>query len=262
MYAETTCRDPAQLGSSWSLREESVESKHPRTLSDETNRPESDGLHEVPPAVPPKSPRTAGRATPVLRDQRSFRNVTHMPLQNSVNPGTKSNYQISSDRGTTPQSEHGLSLRRKVSTASWKNWVSSKTITDGSDIVLDRRRNHGFLGRNSPVELEAIPPDITSPLTAPCASPETPIINTGRPTKRIAGVIKRYLSKSVRTNPKDFENVMDLPIGICVEEASHTLSRTQIRDLRNEAVRQAEQFKIMQSKDVEALSKVVLLKSS
>ena len=163
------------------------------------------------------------------------------------------------DWWTTPQCSNGFWLQKNVSLASRRDLVSSEATPGRGDIASDCRPEHNVPGTNSPVELEAIPVGGNSPLIDLKISSDTPIIERGRPTKRFEGVIKRHPSESVQTDPSmDTKTIAELPTGIGVAKAPYRLSRSQIINLREEAVKQAKHFEVLQCKDVEALSKVLV----
>jgi len=86
---------------------------------------------------------------------------------------------------------------------------------------------------------------------------EASIMDRGRPKKRADGSpIKRTMSKrSASIEQKAFES---LPQGIRATNASSTLPSSEIETLRKQAIGQASRFEVLNSKDVESLSRVSL----
>ena len=218
-----------------------------------------DGSDDILPAVPPKSPRTLGRQRPVSRDPRYLDNAANLAVQMTADPGRNAQDSEYSHWWTPQQCNDGVWPQDNTSDT-WGGRLPSPedTLSRGS-IAFDCRTEQSLPGNNSPVELEAIPANKTSPVMGRQSPPETSMIDRARPTKRIAGVIKRNPGKSVRTDSSmEMKSIADLPAGICVAEAPYKLSRSQTRNLRDEAIKRAEQFEILSGKDVEALSRVSL----
>jgi hypothetical protein len=84
---------------------------------------------------------------------------------------------------------------------------------------------------------------------------ETSIMDRGRPKKRADGSpIKRTMSKrSASQEQKAFES---LPRGIRATDASSVLPSSEVETLRKQAMGQASRFEVLNSKDVESLSRV------
>lgn len=250
---------PEEVAPSLSPTEDMIYSRNLITLRKSPNGPALDGSDEIPPAVPPKSPRTAGRATPVLREQHHLNTAAHVAMQNTVDPELNAQDRQQSGWWTTQKCGNGSRLQRSVSATSGRNLPSSGGTTSRGDIALDRLRELDSPKHDSPIELEAIPAGRSSPFTGHQIPPETSIIDRGRPTKRIIGVIKRSPSKAIRSESSpEWKSITNLPAGICVADAAYRLSKPQMRDLRDEAIKQAERFEILPAKDFAALSEVSL----
>lgn len=250
---------PQEVAPLLSPTEDSIYLGNLTTLHKSTNGPALDGSDEIPPAVPPKSPRTAGRATPVLREPRYFNTAAHVAMQNTVYPELNAQDWRQSDWWTTQNCGNGSWLQRSVSATSGRKVPTPQGTPSRGDIAFDRLRELDLPKDDSPVELEAITAGGSSPFTGHQTPPETSMIDRGRPTKRVIGVIKRNPSKSVRTDSSpERKSITNLPAGICVADAPYRLSKPQMRDLRDEAIKQAEKFEILPAKDFAALSEVSL----
>jgi hypothetical protein len=84
---------------------------------------------------------------------------------------------------------------------------------------------------------------------------ETSIMDRGRPKRRADGSpITRTMSKrSASQEQKAFES---LPRGIRATDASSVLPSSEVETLRKQAMGQASRFEVLNSKDVESLSRV------
>lgn len=82
---------------------------------------------------------------------------------------------------------------------------------------------------------------------------EGSVLDRGRPTKRVDGIIKRKLT--VR-NPTIENAFIHLPLGATANEAALNLPVDEVEALHHQAQGQAENFEVLKYKDVLSLSKV------
>ena len=229
----------------------------PKNSSTSINGRACENSDDVPPAVPPKSPRTAGRATPVFRGPPSVRNNSHVAVQTGIVSELSADQRDPSELWRNPQGL--LSDQYEVATTGGRSSPNSAAVPSRGDVASERRRGQISQGHSTSVELDATPACVPSPLRGNKSSVQTSIIARARPTKRVEGIVKRNLSKSVRTHSsQDQKTMLDLPRGTCTTEASCKLTGSERKSLRNQAIAQAERYEVLQRGDVEALSKVFL----
>lgn len=239
---------------------------------------------ELPPEVPPKSPRTESRASPRIqkglhsanssvstlrsatssssshsfKDNRSTRSLqtanrneippSHLRgMENVVSTTTSSNrthdtlsQQYSPENRTpmTPMSawtRTGRSQSPSLSSAPLprKQSRSPTKFNDEKAVPSSNMPASHQRGRSEPLFLEQ----------------DQPFFNKRRDTSSIHGLLW-----SIDNVPEYYSESFDLPSGLRAIDATTKLSEIEARSLKKQAIRHAERFEVLESKDVSMLS--------
>ncbi|KAL9015043.1 MAG: hypothetical protein Q9173_000341 [Seirophora scorigena] len=262
----------ARFEAKWSKRSSSLMARKLRPLVIPTNSPKNQTWEQserlpapetyiaLPPRVPPKSPRTESRASPLTaRYQHS--------AQSSVSTNCSSaSFATVSSSATDRASPRLLSgLRRTDSPVSR---LSPKTSVDNVSpesiwsqifrLESPSRQKKGVdvAERQSPYRPEARSDPRATPLRHQRFTSEASAIPRGRNVSKGSVAFSNRSETSVRS-PSSCIRDVDLPVGFKAAEAPRQVADLELRSLRQQADEQVSHFEILQAKDVTMLSKEI-----
>lgn len=239
---------------------------------------------ELPPEVPPKSPRTESRASPRIKKGLHSANSSMSTLRSAAS--SSSSHSFKDNRSTrslqTPSRNeippsHLRGMENVVSTTASSNRThdspshphSPENMTPMTPMSSQQRTGRSQspslssapLSRKqsrSPTKLNDKKAALSSSMPAShqrgrseplFLDQDQPLFNGRRDTSSIHGLLW-----SIDNVPEYYSESFDLPSGLRAIDATTKLSETEAKSLKKQAVRHAERFEVLQSKDVSMLS--------
>ena len=244
---------------------------------------------ELPPEVPPKSPRTESRASPRIKkglhsanssvstlrsatssssnhsfkDNRSTRSL-HTPSRNEIPPshlrGMENAVSTSTSSNRThdsPNHPHGPENMTPIAPMSSRIRTGRSQSPSPSSAPLSRKQSRSPTKFNS--EKALLSSNMPASHQRGCSEPlffeqDRPFFNRRRDTSSIHGLLW-----SIDNVPEYYSESFDLPSGLRAIDATSKLSEIEAKALKKQAVRHAERFEVLQSKDVSMLSEELQL---
>ena len=211
-------------------------------------------LDDVPPQVPPKSPRTESRASPRSRK-----------LPHAASSSTSTTYSVvppSSAVDTrpgrlymAPESNSSLSLLQTPS-ADKVPAPSTPSAQKAPEKSLQSQPKNKYPLPVRSTSNKGPPPTVKAPLRHQSGMSEPSVINRGRPMKRGDTSLIRSLSKPMLRSPTLGKGYPDIPSGFKATEAPCRVPDAESRYLKKQADEQVEEFKVLPIKQVLKLTKV------
>ncbi|GAD93431.1 conserved hypothetical protein [Paecilomyces variotii No. 5] len=223
----------------------------------DSNRAKQDTQPDMPPAVPPKSPRMARtpQSTQVLTSKFS-------PSSPKAHTTPQANRPPSSRGGTPVNPSSGPSSPKHITAQ-----VQRSQSRQRADSSLERQRSND---RKPSISIETVHrhkrdgsgglPGLMGTITelSNVARNEyirdlsqTPIMERGRPPMK-NGFVERKNSK--RQPSEDSSAPSSLPLGVAPPEALRVLTSKEVERLQEQARRQAQKFEVLKYNDVKSLS--------
>lgn len=210
---------------------------------------------EIPPAVPPKSPRTvmklapAVSASPPPQSHKKDGSTTQLNLPSTAAPTAISPNPFTSPWASTPHLAH----RKAASAADGRLSPRTRPATSGCSPIKQTESRHMKQSSSS----SNISPTDTSKQNIAFQhkreGSDTSIINRARPTKRIEGIIRKPMNKR---RPSDDLLTREIPIGASISEATAGLSTQELDGIVRQAEEQAKRFAVLTPKETRQLSRV------
>ncbi|KAL9622333.1 MAG: hypothetical protein Q9160_003344 [Pyrenula sp. 1 TL-2023] len=220
---------------------------------------------ESPPAVPPKSPglklrlATQAPAIPTFDNNRSEPrhgggSQTPVPITapaGSVSPNPFSTSWQSPQKKSGDETISPLIIARKLTPSHARSASNTVANQTSPHMTLSRSNSFATLKRSKSNG------NFSQHLYQPKAShqregSEGSVLDRGRPTKRVDGIIKRKLTIRSQATENAF---VHLPLGSRADEAVSRLPLDEVEALHIQAQDQAENFEVLKYKDVQNLSK-------
>ena len=209
---------------------------------------------DVPPQVPPKSPRTESRASPRSRKSPQF-----------ASSSTSTSYSLNSPSSATDtragqlymaqDSNSSLSLlqtpsadKPRAPSAPWAQTAPEKSLQS-------QPKNEYPLPVRS-TSTKGPPLAVKAQLWHQRGTSEPSVIDRGRPMKRGDTSLIRSLSKPLLKNPSLHRGYSDIPGGFKATEAPCRVPDAESRYLKKQANEQVEEFKVLSLKQISKLTKV------
>lgn len=231
---------------------------------------------DAPPAVPPKSPRMKLKIAPIAEFIGGSLPSDHLDTQ-------RSNTTLQTPAPITAP-EGGVSPNPFTSwaspTAHNKPWsatdksgspIASSTISQfshrptpstASTAQTTPLSGRNFLSRsNSISNIQRTRSNSTTHIASQHRrdDSESSILDRGRPTKRVDGIIKKNLTAKY---PIPDQNFVALPLGLPATAAQNYLPSEEVQTLQTQAQGQAERFEVLKYKDVKDLSRVSMIRAT
>jgi hypothetical protein len=235
------------------------------TTSQRTLTASHEDTDDIPPAVPPKSPRMTLRlqtksngtqAATILNHGSSSALSTPVPIT-APDVGPSPSPFGSPIGHISSQFKPFSALEGRSSPKPWVQ-VHSRSPSRPSPITASRNLE---IGAATQVVLQQPSPDPSVSSRSRSAKPgheregsETSIIDRGRPTQRIDGIVKTKLVSGVLSPEKGA--FAALPLGLPPSDAPSKLPKAELESLHKHAIGQAEQFEVLNHKDVKSLTRV------
>ncbi|MCJ1311656.1 hypothetical protein MMC25_005329 [Agyrium rufum] len=249
----------------------SVESLPSQIYRPSASTPDSTGSRDIPPRVPPKSPKTLIKAfphprktpkTPVSANSNSTSSVCHTANSSVTSFSTNESRAspkpwASPIRGMSPRSPaRALYLHEEIIPGTANGLVSNTGTIRAKDPPFPNKFRF-----NESVRAEAELPYSNSPPKSPRgpfaghqrAESEASILNRGRPMKRGDMSLQRNVSRGLYMPESESFNE-DLPTGIKPGIATKEMYPDELRRLRKLAEARATSYKVLREVDVTALT--------
>ena len=201
-------------------------------------------MYDRPPAVPPKSPAHRFGTSVYNRTRNNTPLGGASPVNNNsphMTPKRDSPLSGFQGKSFTGQRAHKASVPDMWSTKSHQVPVHGR----GASVPDLRRSNSTATVRVSPQNYQ--PHRIMTP--------EPSILERGRPTKRVEGIVKKPLKSRSNSTEEDLAFV-ELPKGDRPALLGTHVAEVETETLHRQAIAQAENFEVLRHADVNALSKV------
>ena len=225
-------------------------------------RPSTVEEEDVPPKVPPKSPKTLTRAFPYGRktptSASSCSSAPHT-ASSSVTSFSTVDTTASPKPWATPVRAHSP-LRYATSPGSSGGRASPIPLsvynTSNENLLKHKREQASVDDRmmmkpTSGLRFAANVPTHQRGMS----TSDTSVINRGRPMKRDEASLQRGLGYATK-RPGSGQDTSNLPQGMPIDDAISQLSYEESRDLKKQAQAQVARFEVLREKDVSDLSKV------
>ena len=211
-------------------------------------------VNDVPPQVPPKSPRTESRASPRSKKLPHSANSSTSTTYSIVSPSLAINA-VTGRLYTALESSSSLSLSQSPSTEEHEAPMATRAQAPSVESPPSRPKNEYPLPLRS-TSTEGPPPAEMIRMCHQRGGPEAPVIDRGRPMKRGDTSLIRSLSKPMLRSPSLSKGHIDIPDGFKATEAPCKVPDAELRHLKKLADEQVEEFKVLPIKQVSKLSKV------
>ncbi|KAJ9242105.1 hypothetical protein DTO169E5_3326 [Paecilomyces variotii] len=227
--------------------------------SKDSNPEKQDTRSDIPPAVPPKSPRIVrtppltqaptSKFSPPSPKGQTASQVHRPPSSRGATPVNSSSVP-SSPRHITDQVQRSQSRRRAGSAVESQRSPIGRKPSRSIDTVYRHKREEsgglpGLMGTITELSNVARNEYIRE-------LSQTPIMERGRPPTS-NGFVERKASKRRRPS-EDQGSSSNLPLGVAPPEAFRVLSPTEVERLQEQARGQAKKFEVLKYSDVKALS--------
>ena len=239
---------------------------------------------ELPPEVPPKSPRTESRASPRIKkglhsanssvstlrsatssssshsfkDNRSTRSL-QTPNRNEIPPSHLRGMENVVSTTTSPNRTHDSpshphspeNMKPMTPMTSWTRTGRSQSPSlSSAPLSRKQSRSPTKLNDEKAVLSSNVPASHQRGRSEPLfLEQDQPPFHERRDTSSIHGLLW-----SIDNVPEYYSESFDLPSGFRAVDATSKLSGIEVKSLKKQAVRHAERFEVLQSKDVSMLS--------
>ncbi|KKY17455.1 hypothetical protein UCRPC4_g05597 [Phaeomoniella chlamydospora] len=234
--------------------------------------PKSD-ITDVPPAVPPKSPRLKLRIAPVIAAMppkaSEITNVVRQPPvpssqaplstpDSGISPNPFTTARSSPDSQAKPWATPQKGYSPVISSSTNMNFSHKHNISAATTTQIGSPPGPPRLTRSHSVSNLQRTRSNSSSTTQNFSyrhrreESEGSMLDRGRPTKRIEGVVKRKLTSRFAAPEQNFDS---LPVGLLPDIATSQLPADEVAALREQAVGQAGKFALLPRKEVKQLSR-------
>ncbi len=211
-------------------------------------------IDEVPPQVPPKSPRTESRASPRSKKPPHSASRSTSKTYSVASPSSA----INTATGRLYRAQDSNSSLNLLQTSSAEDpavpmipWAQKPEV----ETSPSQQKNEYPLPVRS-TSTKGPPSAIKAHLWHHRGISEASVIDRGRPMKRGDTSLIRSLSKPMLRSPSVGEGSLDIPSGFKATEAPCKVPDEESRYLKKQADEQAEEFKVLPIEQVLKLSKV------